>query len=191
MPIYILYKHRTRNLKVDEIRLCWIETQNNFCLHFFLLLLWIEVKILYDEMKEKAQVRKSEHCNLKKMDLDYELELLLISVPLCDSLASFLPTFNTHFWLLRWSYYVRNLGYLLKLQSIGKAWKTKGNSHFSRRDKEMIQRIEDKLVISRTIHLQSSLEFIYRILHNLHKYHYGKGNWNLESLHKIKDIQSK
>ena len=43
-----------------------------------------------------------------------------------------------------------------------------GKSNFSRRDKEMIQKIKDKLVISSTIHLQRSLEFIPSILYNLH-----------------------
>lgn len=40
------------------------------------------MKILYDEMKEKTEMRKSEHYNLKKMDLDYELELPLVPIPL-------------------------------------------------------------------------------------------------------------
>lgn len=52
------------------------------------------MKILYDEMKEKTETRKSEHYNLKKMDLDYELELPLVPIPLCDSLASFFSTFK-------------------------------------------------------------------------------------------------
>ena len=43
-----------------------------------------------------------------------------------------------------------------------------GKSNFSRRDEEMIQKIKDKLVISSTIHLQRSLEFISSILYNLH-----------------------
>lgn len=34
----------------------------------------------------------------------------------------------------------------------------------------MIQKIEDKLVIRCTIHLQKSLEFIYGILYNFHKH---------------------
>lgn len=43
---------------------------------------------------KKAQVRKSEHYNLKKMDLGYELEQLLVLIPLCDFLASFFSTFK-------------------------------------------------------------------------------------------------
>ena len=43
-----------------------------------------------------------------------------------------------------------------------------GKSNFSRRDEEMIQKIEDKLVISSTIYLQRSLEFIPSILYKLH-----------------------
>ena len=50
--------------------------------------------MLYDEIKRKPQAWKSEHYNLKKMDLVYELELLLVSIPLCDSLASFFSTFK-------------------------------------------------------------------------------------------------
>ena len=40
-------------------------------------------------MKEKAEGGKNIHYDLKKMDLDYVLELLLGPVPLNDSLASF------------------------------------------------------------------------------------------------------
>ena len=43
-----------------------------------------------------------------------------------------------------------------------------GKSHFSRRDEEVIQEIEDKLVTSSTTHLQGSLEFMHSILYNLH-----------------------
>lgn len=52
------------------------------------------MKIQYDEMKEKAEMRKREHYNLKKMNLDYELELLLVPIPLCDTLASLFSTFK-------------------------------------------------------------------------------------------------
>ena len=45
-------------------------------------------------MREKEQVRKSEHCNLKKMDSDCELELLRFPIPVCDSLPSFFSTFK-------------------------------------------------------------------------------------------------
>lgn len=49
------------------------------------------------EMKEKAEIRKSGHYNLKKMNLDYELELPLVPIPLCDTLAPFFSTFKYMF----------------------------------------------------------------------------------------------
>lgn len=39
-------------------------------------------------------MRKSEHCNLKEMDSDCELELLRVPIPVCDSLPSFFSTFK-------------------------------------------------------------------------------------------------
>lgn len=71
LPIYILYLRNLGPWKLMKKRPCSIEIWVHFCFHFF-----PSLALKRDEnmmkWKKKTEMRKSEHYNLKKMDLDYE-----------------------------------------------------------------------------------------------------------------------
>lgn len=104
------------------------------------------------------------------MDLDYESELLLVQIPLCDFLALFFLTFKYIFLTFLMKLLCEKLRLCTETLEDRQRMEDQGKSHFSRRNEEMIQKIEDKLVISIPIHLQRSLEFIHSILNNLHNH---------------------